>query len=82
MSFVSSPFRFISPFLVQATTLPAPGLTNSAGTASCVAHGRDVLTNSAGSGLLATMKKVFYVISIPTCANRVRPAANRVGYLK
>ena len=82
MSSVSSPFRFISPFLVQATTLPAPGLTDPAGTASCVAHGRDVLTNSAGSGLLATMKKVVYVISIPTCANGVRPAANRVGYLK
>ena len=81
MSFRNSPFRFISPFLVQAATLPAPGLTSPAVTASRVAHEHNVLTSSAGSELLATMREVFYVVSIhiPNCADGARPAANRVG---
>jgi len=48
----------------QGHTRAAPGLTAPASTASRVAHGRNVLTSSAGSELLATMKEVFYVVSI------------------
>ena len=62
MSFENSPFRFVSPFLVQAITTPR--LTDPAVTASRVTHGRNILTSRANSGLLATMKKVFYVVSI------------------
>ena len=79
MSFGNSPFRFTSPFLVQATTLPAPGLTDPAVTASRVAHGRNVLTSSAGSGLLAITKEVFYVVSIHISIVLTGPAANWVG---
>ena len=49
-----------------------------------VAHGCNILTSSADSELLATMKAVFYVVSIhiPTCAEKERPVANRVGCRK
>ena len=48
----------------EPITLPAPKLTSPVVTASRVAHGRNVLTSSAGSGLLAIMKEVFYIVSI------------------
>ena len=57
---------------MQATTLPFPGLTDHAVAASRADNGRNVLTTSSGSGLLATMKAVvtepMFLLLLVACA--------------
>ncbi|SFP94648.1 cation-translocating P-type ATPase [Hymenobacter arizonensis] len=44
--------------MASSSTAPAPGLTDEAVTAARAAHGRNVLTTNAHSGLLATLRGV------------------------